>query len=206
MAIATYSDLQTSVANWLKRSDLTSIIPDFITLAEARIARDLRLRRQVTNTALSTVAGTQTVTLPSDFLEMENITLTNTTPPAALSVVTPEIMDRKFPSGYVTGQPVVYTIVGDQVQLGPTPDAVYTVRPLGQVLIAAPSSDSEPDNPWMTKGYELIRCAAKAYIYLHTHGFVDQAATFAVAAERELNRLRRDTSKRTATGDILACA
>jgi hypothetical protein len=127
MAIATYSDLQTSVANWLKRSDLTSIIPDFITLAEARIARDLRLRRQVTNTALSTVAGTQTVTLPSDFLEMENITLTNTTPPAALSVVTPEIMDRKFPSGYANGQPVVYTIVGDAIQLGPTPDAVYTV-------------------------------------------------------------------------------
>jgi len=127
MAIATYSDLQTSVANWLKRSDLTSIIPDFITLAEARIARDLRLRRQVTNTALSTVAGTQTVSLPSDFLEMENITLTNTTPPAALSVVTPEIMDRKFPSGYANGQPVVYTIVGDAIQLGPTPDAVYTV-------------------------------------------------------------------------------
>jgi len=127
MAIATYSDLQTSVANWLKRSDLTSIIPDFITLAEARIARDLRLRRQVTNTALSTVAGTQTVTLPSDFLEMENITLTNTTPPAALSVVTPEIMDRKFPANYANGQPVVYTIVGDAIQLGPTPDAVYTV-------------------------------------------------------------------------------
>jgi hypothetical protein len=127
MAIATYSDLQTSVANWLKRSDLTSIIPDFITLAEARIARDLRLRRQVTNTALSTVAGTQTVSLPGDFLEMENITLTNTTPPAALSVVTPEIMDRKFPNGYVTGQPVVYTIVGDAIQFGPTPDAVYTV-------------------------------------------------------------------------------
>lgn len=127
MAIATYSDLQTSVANWLKRSDLTSIIPDFITLAEARIARDLRLRRQVTNTTLTTAAGTQTVTLPSDFLEMENITLTNTTPPAALSVVTPEIMDRKFPSGYANGQPVVYTIVGDAIQLGPTPDAVYTV-------------------------------------------------------------------------------
>jgi hypothetical protein len=127
MAIATYSDLQTSVANWLKRSDLTSIIPDFITLAEARISRDLRLRRQVTNTTLSTVAGTQTVTLPSDFLEMENITLTNTTPPAALSVVTPEILDRKFPSGYANGQPVVYTIVGDAIQFGPTPDAVYTV-------------------------------------------------------------------------------
>ncbi len=127
MAIATYSDLQTSVANWLKRSDLTSIIPDFITLAEARIARDLRLRRQVTNTTLTTVAGTQTVTLPSDFLEMENISLSNTTPPAALSVVTPEILDRKYPNGYANGQPVVYAIVGNAIQFGPTPDAAYTV-------------------------------------------------------------------------------
>jgi len=127
MALATYSDLQTSIAAWLKRSDLTSIIPDFITLAEARIARDLRLRKQVVNTTLSTVAGTQGVTLPSDFLEAENLTLSNTNPPGALSVVTPEILDRKFPEAYVTGQPRVYTVVGDQLLFGPTPDAVYSV-------------------------------------------------------------------------------
>ena len=127
MAIATYSDLQTSVAAWLNRTDLTSLIPDFITLGEARIARELRLRRQVVNTALSTVAGTQSVSLPSDFLEAENLTLSNTTPPGALSVVTPEILDRKYPKAYVTGQPRVYTVVGNNVLFGPTPDAVYTV-------------------------------------------------------------------------------
>ena len=127
MAIATYADLQTSIANWLKRSDLTSIIPDFITLAEARIARDLRLRKQVVNTTLSTVAGTRGVTLPSDFLEAENISLSNTTPPGALSVVTPEILDRKYPEAYVTGQPRVYALLGDKILFGPTPDAVYSV-------------------------------------------------------------------------------
>ena len=127
MALATYADLQTSIAAWLKRSDLTSIIPDFITLAEARIARDLRLRRQVVTTSLSTVAGTQSVSLPSDFLEAENISLSSTTPPGALSVVTPEILDRKYPENYVTGQPRVYTVLGDKVLFGPTPDAVYTV-------------------------------------------------------------------------------
>lgn len=127
MAIATYSDLQTSVAAWLNRTDLTSLIPDFITLGEARIARELRLRRQVVNTALSTVAGTQAVSLPSDFLEAENLSLSNTTPPGALSVVTPEILDRKYPEAYVTGQPRVYTVLGDNILFGPTPDAVYTV-------------------------------------------------------------------------------
>lgn len=142
MALATYSDLQTSIAAWLKRSDLTSIIPDFITLAEARIARDLRLRKQIASTTLSTVAGTQGVTLPSDFLEAENLTLPATSPPGSLSVVTPEILDRKFPEAYVTGQPRVYTVVGDELLFGPTPDAVYAVSLAYYQRFAALSTSS----------------------------------------------------------------
>ena len=30
MAISTYAELKTSIANWLDRSDLTDVIPDFI--------------------------------------------------------------------------------------------------------------------------------------------------------------------------------
>lgn len=142
MAIANYADLQTSIANWLKRSDLAAIIPDFVTLAEARVARDLRLRKQVVNTTLSTVAGTQGVTLPSDFLEAENLTLSNTNPPGSLSVVTPEILDRKFPEAYVTGQPRVYTVVGDEILFGPTPDAVYAVSLTYYQRFAALSASS----------------------------------------------------------------
>lgn len=127
MALATYSDLQTSIAGWLNRSDLTAVIPDFIVLAEGKIARDLRIRKQVVNTTLTTVAGTQGVSLPSDFLEMENISITSTTPQAALSVVTPEILDRRYPANYGTGQPAVYALLGDQIQFGPTPDAAYTI-------------------------------------------------------------------------------
>lgn len=127
MALSTYTDLQASVAAWLNRTDLTAVIPDFVTLAEERIARDLRARRQVVNTTLTTVAGVQSVTLPTDFLEAENIGISSTTPPAALSVVTPEIMDRKYPAGYQTGQPVIYCFLGNAIQFGPTPDAAYTI-------------------------------------------------------------------------------
>lgn len=127
MALANYTDLQASVAAWLSRTDLTAVIPDFITLAEERIARDLRARRQVISTSLVTVAGIQSVTVPTDFLEAENIGISSTTPQAALSVVTPEIMDRKYPAGYQTGQPVVYCYLGNTIQFGPTPDAAYTI-------------------------------------------------------------------------------
>lgn len=128
MPISTYAELQASIASWLVRTDLTAVIPDFITLAEGRIARDLRLRRQVASVNLSTVAATQTVALPSDFLEAENLTITNGYPPGALSVVTPEILDRTFPDNILAGQPVVYAIIGDNLAFGPTPDAVYTVK------------------------------------------------------------------------------
>jgi len=44
MAIGNYSELNTAVANWLNRDDLTDRIPEFIVLAEARFNRVLRIR------------------------------------------------------------------------------------------------------------------------------------------------------------------
>ncbi len=43
MALSTFSDLKTSVASWLARDDLTSVIPDCITLSEAKFNRHLRV-------------------------------------------------------------------------------------------------------------------------------------------------------------------
>jgi hypothetical protein len=47
MALDTYSNLKTSIANYLNRSDLTSYLGDFITLTEARLNRELRVREMV---------------------------------------------------------------------------------------------------------------------------------------------------------------
>ena len=33
MAISTYAELKTSIASWLDRSDLTDVIPDFISFS-----------------------------------------------------------------------------------------------------------------------------------------------------------------------------
>lgn len=129
MALATYTDLQTAVANWLNRTDLTAYIPDFIALAEARIARDLRLRSQVTSTTISTVAGSQAASLPTGWLEFENVSVSSS-PDVQLNYVNIQHLDTKFPNNSYTGCPVVYSIEGQQILFGPVPDAVYTVNVL----------------------------------------------------------------------------
>lgn len=43
MALTTYAELQTSIANWCNRSDIEAEVRDFIKLAEARINRRLRV-------------------------------------------------------------------------------------------------------------------------------------------------------------------
>ena len=47
MALTSYSELKSSLADWLNRDDLTSVIPDFISLAEAQIERRLPTQKMV---------------------------------------------------------------------------------------------------------------------------------------------------------------
>ena len=123
----TYTGLLASMASWLHRPDMTTIAPDLVVLAEARIARDLRLRRQVTGTTLFTIATTQAVALPSDFLEMENLSLTAGGIDRSLEYVNIERMNLNYPSGSGDGEPKVYTFEGSNILFGPRPDAVYSV-------------------------------------------------------------------------------
>lgn len=129
MALSNYTDLQAAVASWLHRADLTANIPDFIALAEARIARDLRLRSQVTSANIITVANQRSASLPTGWLEFENVTITGT-PDQQLTYVNIQYLDTKYPGNGDTGKPVVHSIEGQSILMGPTPDAAYTISTL----------------------------------------------------------------------------
>ena len=133
MSFATYSDLQTSIANYLARSDLTSIIPDFITLAENRLRRELRIRQMLKSVTTSTVSGDATVELPSDFLEIRDfVVMTNPIQP--LSYSSPSSLSNDMRTSEV-GVPLSYTILASEFQLAPAPDGIYTLKML---YVAAP--------------------------------------------------------------------
>jgi len=147
MAISTYSELQTAAANWLDRSDLTDRIPEFIVLAEARF-RELRIREMETvSTAISTVAGTREYSLPTGFVQMKEFHL-STDPLTPLAYITPEMMTRLW-AGSAQAKPQVFTIIADNVRLGPGPDAVYTTSMLYYKTFTA-LSDSATTNDMLT--------------------------------------------------------
>lgn len=69
--------------------------------------------------------------------------------------------------GALHGMPMSYAYEGNQLLISPVPDAVYPIT-LGLFrFVAAPASDSEANNPWMTDGELLIRSRAKYEIALH---------------------------------------
>ena len=135
MAIGTYAELQIAVANWLDRDDLTDRIPEFITLAEARMNRLLRLRLMENKYTASTVAAQRNYALPTGYVQMRNFQI-NVTPVRPLQYVTPEVYDRIW-GGSSSGTPEVYTIIANEIQLGPKPDSVMTIEMLFYKRITA---------------------------------------------------------------------
>lgn len=123
MALSTYTELKASLADWLNRSDLTSVIPDFISLAEAQIERQLRTRQMIirANANFTTEYGA----VPDDFLEVKTIKL-NTNPVTSLQFETIDSLDSMSNTTYLSsGKPLYFSIVGGQIRLLPIPDTTY---------------------------------------------------------------------------------
>lgn len=131
MSLANYSDLKTAIASWLARSDLTSQLDDFIDMAEAEFNRTLRTEQMVTETTLTLSSTSSSVSLPSDFLEIESISFNDS--PREINFVTRKQLQDQYAS-QTSGRPRVYTLraastsAGAQrMQFGPSPDGAYTL-------------------------------------------------------------------------------
>jgi hypothetical protein len=157
MSYTSYSDLKTAIAGYLARSDLATQIPDFIRLAELRLRRDLRIRQMLKSVTTATVAGDSTVELPSDFLEVRDFVVIGN-PVQPLNYSSPSAFNRNTRSWEI-GKPLDYTILANDFQLAPVPDAVYTVKML---YFASPTflSDSNTSNVFLANTPDALLYAA----------------------------------------------
>lgn len=114
MALVTYADLLAAVASWIARSDLTSTIPDFVTLFESHANRVLRVRRMETSTTLTPDVNAE-ATLPTDFLEYRRLTWMGSTR-RNLDYVSPDYFQYYNPTR-LSGTPQIFTIEGATIKV-----------------------------------------------------------------------------------------
>ena len=126
MAFTNYTTFVATVANYLARSDLTSVIPDFVHLAQERISRDLRVQEMLKVATATTVAGDKNIAFPADFLELREIHIDGT-PVYTLEYQTPDKFFRNEKT-HLSGVPTYFTMLGAEFQFAPVPDGTQTVQ------------------------------------------------------------------------------
>lgn len=153
MAFTNYSALKTTIANYLGRSDLTNQIPDFITLAETRLQRELRTRPMLKSATATMTSGDNTVGLPTDFLEMRDLYIQGN-PRMPVKYMSPSAFTRNS-RAEDSGKCIDYTILGSEMAFAPIPDTAYVLEML---YYAKPTvlSDTNPSNVFLANYPDLL--------------------------------------------------
>jgi len=151
MSITNYSELKSAIADWLLRDDLTSVIPTFISLAEAQFNREIRDYRMVKRSTAQ--VDTEYFVPPADWLENIRFQL-NTTPATVLDFVSPDQMSEEEARRGSVGKPIYFTMIGSDFQIMPIPDTAYDAELVYYSKIAA-LSDSNTTNWLLTNSPDI---------------------------------------------------
>ena len=151
MSLTTYEGLKASLANWLNRTDLTSEIPDFISLAEDRLSQEVRVPT-IEKTIAVVLDANGAVTIPPDFLELK-YAFYNENPLERVSLT-------ELRSSLITsGDPVIFAREARKFVFQPIPTMTATDRLIFIYYKNVPVlSALNPTN-------ELLEMAPQLYLY-----------------------------------------
>ena len=144
MSITTYGELQAAAATWLVRADLTARIPEFISLAEARLNRVLRARLAEREVALTATPGARTIPLPAGFAEPLGLWIAQGPDRLALRFVEPSLM----PVTSLQGRPCGWSVDGANLAFDRPSDQAYAL--VLRMLAKFALSDLAPTNALLT--------------------------------------------------------
>lgn len=161
MAISTYSELKTAIADWMARSDVSGSAADFITLGEARLNRLLEV--VATTTTLTGVVDSASISISAlSMVEPQDLYVTdgNTeyfVAPRALGTFTTET---------ISGLPGLWAIEGTNIKLDRPCDQAYSFRFVYQGRFAL--SDAAPTNEFLTNNPDLYMAASIVWGAVYT--------------------------------------
>jgi len=165
--ITTYATLQSAIADYLNRQDLTAQIPLFIQFVEADLNTRLRCREQIVRAEATSDA--EFVQLPSDWLEAINLQIVDGTSP--LRFVTLDeadiiVKEQRY------DKVVAYSLMNGAIELvpGPTDNVEIEMVYYGKI----PALSNANTTNW------LLTKAPDVYLY----GALTHAAPFLVDDQR----------------------
>lgn len=159
--ITNYTTLKSSIETWSHRADLTSVLDDFIALAEQRLDTDLQVR-ELEATATGNLSGA-TLALPADFSKFRRFTINTTTKYSPENIGADGLRSRYSSSN---GLPKYFAIVGTNIEFDRTPDSTYSYtldywKEVPALTAIAPTNDILTEYP----GVYLFACLMEAAAY-----------------------------------------
>lgn len=155
MAISTYAELKSAVADFLNRDDLTSVIPTFISLAEQQIERELRHYKMMQRSTAP--IDSRYTAVPAGWLETVRFHLVGDKSYRLELTSMDDMLQLREETGGASGRPTHYAHIGSSIEVFPTPDTEYDAELLYYEKLPY-LSDANTTN-W------LIQAAADVYLY-----------------------------------------
>ena len=162
--ITSYATLQSSIASFLHRTDMTDIIKELINDAEIRIANELRIKAMEASFSSAITSGS--IALPSGFLEWKYLYIDGDSTQNLIRK-DPEWIYKNYPARSGSSKPVFFAREGETMIFGPYPGSAYTAKGRYYKKLDA-LSDSNTTNWFITNAPALLRyatlCEAAPYM------------------------------------------
>jgi hypothetical protein len=194
--ITNYTTLQSTIADYLNRADLTAQIPTFIQMAEADMNTRLRTREMIVRAEAT--SSNEYVQLPSDWVEAINLHIVDGKQP--LRFVTLDEADRIIKQNIYT-QVAAFSLMNGALELVPPPGSDVDIEMIYYGKIPALSAQQATN--W------LLTKAPDVYLYgslLHAQPFLmddQRMPVFATLYNSRIEALNEESMKSTHSGSPL---
>ena len=207
--MATFGELQSALQTDLHRSDT-----DFVVRARQAIVNAIRHYRAKGFTwnekrvEMEVSLGVEYVSLSSDYVAMERVTLYDGADRYPLYRVTDDEIEERHRDVSDTGLPVWYAMTGKhELRLHPPTDATYSLQTVylyDLPEITASASDAAT-NAWLDEGYELVKLHAMVELaveYIHGEEMAAAAARWKQMELDVYRQLQSRTGRAQSSGRI----
>lgn len=160
--MTTYTQLQANLQNWMENpsDEYVAALPTIISMAEAKIYRDLSTSAMVISVTDNLVTGVPSFSRPSDLIQPKHFKIRLASGRwKILQLKSQEYLIEYAPDDTDTGEPVYYAVENNTIyRVAPAPDADYEYE-FEYVRYLTPLSASNEENWLSTVGYDCLFAA-----------------------------------------------